>query len=189
MIETIDAVILAGGRSRRMGQNKALLPFGGAPSLACYQYIKLSKIFESCYIVAKKRDDIGCKANFLIERSDTHSVLGAIVFALEALKKPLFVLAVDMPLVDTVLIGTLYEKFTQTAQPVAAKDSSFLHPLCAIYPPSLLPTLKVLQEKQEERLTEAIKQCGFIYQECDESRLINLNYYHQYHDLLSHQNR
>ncbi len=40
------AVIFAGGKSVRMGENKALLPFCNHSSLAGYQYSRLSKIFN-----------------------------------------------------------------------------------------------------------------------------------------------
>ena len=47
------AVILAGGKSSRMQQDKALLPFGEVNSLAEFQYRRLSKIFSKVYISSK----------------------------------------------------------------------------------------------------------------------------------------
>ena len=47
------AVILAGGKSSRMKQDKALLPFGDTNSLAEFQYRRLSKIFSKVYISSK----------------------------------------------------------------------------------------------------------------------------------------
>jgi len=37
------AIIFAGGKSSRMGRDKALLPFGGYDTLTEYQYRRLSQ--------------------------------------------------------------------------------------------------------------------------------------------------
>ena len=47
------AVVFAGGKSSRMGHDKALLPFGGYDSLSQYQYEKLQKMFNTVYVSAK----------------------------------------------------------------------------------------------------------------------------------------
>ena len=52
MIDT-PLVIVAGGKSSRMGRDKALLPFGGYSSLAQFQYQKFLPIFEKVYISCK----------------------------------------------------------------------------------------------------------------------------------------
>ena len=43
-------VILAGGKSSRMGQDKTLLPFGGFKTLTHYEVAKFSKVFEEVYV-------------------------------------------------------------------------------------------------------------------------------------------
>ena len=58
MIKDIPLIIFAGGKSSRMGEDKALLPFGGYPTLTQFQYIKLRKNFQNIYISAKNLDSI-----------------------------------------------------------------------------------------------------------------------------------
>ena len=48
------AIIFAGGRSPRMGKDKALLPFGKQTTLTAYQYKKLKKVFRHVSISAKE---------------------------------------------------------------------------------------------------------------------------------------
>ena len=49
----LPCVIFAGGKSSRMGRDKALLPFGGEPTLAAYQFTRLSPLFPATYLSAK----------------------------------------------------------------------------------------------------------------------------------------
>ena len=46
----IPVVIIAGGKSSRMGRDKALLPFGNYETLVQFQYERLKKIFKDVYI-------------------------------------------------------------------------------------------------------------------------------------------
>ncbi|MCF6173461.1 MAG: NTP transferase domain-containing protein [Campylobacteraceae bacterium] len=50
----ICAVVLAGGKSSRMGRDKALLQFGWYDTLVEYQYRKLEAIFDKVYISSKE---------------------------------------------------------------------------------------------------------------------------------------
>ena len=50
-------VILAGGKSSRMGQDKTLLPFGGFETLTHYQASKFSKVFDEVFISSKNQID------------------------------------------------------------------------------------------------------------------------------------
>ncbi|MDP1784432.1 MAG: NTP transferase domain-containing protein, partial [Sulfuricurvum sp.] len=43
MLFDLPCILFAGGKSSRMGSDKSLLPFGGYPTLAQYQYERLSK--------------------------------------------------------------------------------------------------------------------------------------------------
>ena len=62
----MPAVLFAGGRSSRMGQDKALLPFAGFKTLSEYQYRRLSEIFEKVYI-SSKEDKFDFQADILFD--------------------------------------------------------------------------------------------------------------------------
>lgn len=49
----IPCVILCGGKSSRMGEDKALLPFASSNSLTQYQYDRLESYFKNIYISSK----------------------------------------------------------------------------------------------------------------------------------------
>jgi len=56
LIEDIACVILAGGKSSRMGEDKALLPFGYSPTLTQYQLKKFQDYFKDLYISTKDKN-------------------------------------------------------------------------------------------------------------------------------------
>ena len=62
MREVETAVIFAGGKSSRMGEDKALLPFSNYPTLTEFQHDKLSTLFDDVYISAKQNNfDFECR--------------------------------------------------------------------------------------------------------------------------------
>ena len=63
---SLCCVILAGGKSSRMGRDKALLPFRGFDSMTEYQIDKFKNHFKKIYISTKNRDKFHFKANFFI---------------------------------------------------------------------------------------------------------------------------
>ena len=184
MHKDIDALILAGGKSSRMGRDKALLPFKDGLPLLEYQCKKLDALFERLYIGVKEPIALDCEANILLDPSQRYSVLSAITYALRVSQKPLFVLAVDMPLVDKVLIEALIKEFKQNHIPVYAKDEAYIHPLCAIYTPELIAPFEETINKGQEKLTLLMKTLGFRGVESDQKRLQNINYPHEYEALL-----
>jgi len=69
---TIPAVIFAGGKSSRMGKDKASLPFGSYDTLAEYQYQRLKKIFSDIYI-GSKTDKFDFNAPLILDRYSVSS--------------------------------------------------------------------------------------------------------------------
>jgi molybdenum cofactor guanylyltransferase len=49
----ISCVILCGGKSSRMGEDKSLLPFSSSNSLTQYQYERLKPYFKNIYLSSK----------------------------------------------------------------------------------------------------------------------------------------
>ncbi|MCV6608584.1 MAG: NTP transferase domain-containing protein, partial [Campylobacterales bacterium] len=62
----IPCLILCGGKSSRMKENKALLPFGEEKTLMEYQYKKFQKIFSKVYLVVKKDNSVTFTKDLII---------------------------------------------------------------------------------------------------------------------------
>ena len=140
----IHAVILAGGRSSRMGRDKALLPFGGYATLAEYQYRRLNRIFPQVLLSAKE-DKFPFPAPLIPDTSDESSPMVALASILSTVKsEAVFILGVDLPFVDEAVIGKLLEAFAlhPEAEAVIPVSPGGPEPLCALYTRRLLPRIE-----------------------------------------------
>jgi len=175
------AIIFAGGKSSRMGEDKALLPFGGYSTLAEYQYQRLSKIFDMVYISAKSN-----KFNFEVDVIEDcykeSSPLVALVSIFEQLNiDEIFVLSVDAPFIDGDSMERLYTEALDFKDAIVAKSPYGVEPLCAIYKKSILLKAKELLANNNHRLQELLNCVDTQYIEFVDSEIfINLNYPNEY---------
>ncbi len=152
--------ILAGGKSRRMGKNKAFLSFGGE-TFAEHAISSLSTICENVKIVLNDSEQqsrfqkVLPEVSIIFDVFKNRGALGGIHTALTDCETEFAViLACDLPLVDSSVIEKLSEIAVNADEPVAAivpkqKDGR-LQPLCAIYRKSVcLAKLEELFEKNE----------------------------------------
>ena len=138
-------VVAAGGLSRRMGTNKALLV------RQCAKWIDLAhnKLNSICseVIISCGKDHPTYFDNYplLIDRYPNIGPIAALDSALhERLDCPIFLLAVDMPFVDGALLSAVVRNrntLKDATVPFTIEDSRW-HPLCAIYEPSCRKTVK-----------------------------------------------
>ncbi len=176
-----EAVLFAGGKSSRMGRDKALLPFANSDSLALYQYRRLQAIFDRVYI-STKSDKFDFEAELIYDRYETSSPLVGIVSMFERLScDELFVLSVDAPFVNQQVIERLYCEAETKSDIIVAHSPLGLEPLCAIYRRSLLPQAKELLLQNNHRLQSLLHlvRTQEVWFE-DEKLFTNLNHPEEY---------
>jgi len=131
MIENCTAVILAGGQSRRMGQDKASLNFEGQSLLARAEQ-RLKPLFSNIVVsVRSRRDDTLLPQVF--DGSDDHAPMLGIAAVLETIHTDwLCVVGVDMPFVVS---AVLQQMAAQRAghDAVLAEVEGHLQPMPAFY--------------------------------------------------------
>jgi molybdopterin-guanine dinucleotide biosynthesis protein A len=175
------AVIVAGGKSSRMQQDKALLPFASYNSLAEYQYQRLSKIFSKVYL-SSKVNKFDFDAEVIEDIYEESSPLVALVSVFEHLKvNECFFLSVDTPFVDEEVIRRLHAHAKEEVDVVVAHSNSGLEPLCAIYKRSSLFEAKRRVALNNHRLNAFVKSLIFQVVEIEEENtFMNLNYPEDY---------
>jgi len=102
------AVILAGGKSRRLGQDKAAVQVDGLPMLA--RMVALARRF--CPVVAVSGRDPSALApglTWFLDQESGIGPMGGIITALERYQKPCLVLSCDLPLLDESTVERLLE--------------------------------------------------------------------------------
>jgi molybdenum cofactor guanylyltransferase len=138
-----SAVILAGGRSRRMGQDKAWLLLDGKALLAHQVELARALGAEKVFISGRSNTDydaFGCAV--LRDRLPNAGPLSGLESALTAISTPLLlVLAVDMPRMTASPLQTLLACCTETRGAVP-RFGEHTEPLAAIYPKSALPMVR-----------------------------------------------
>lgn len=164
-----SAVILAGGKSKRMGQDKAWLSLGGKPLVA--RQIELVRNLGAAEIFISGRAEadyskLGCPV--LTDHFQDAGPLAGIEAALRASSTPLMlVLAVDLARMNPARLQMLLSSCTENCGAVPRLRAG-VEPLAAVYPRSALSLATQLLEGQSyaarrfaERCVE-LKLAGFV---------------------------
>ena len=179
----LPLVIIAGGKSSRMGSDKALLPFGGFKTLSEYQLHRLKPYFSSLHISTKNREKFDFEASFIEDSThfSEHSPLVALLSILEYFKTPVCVLSVDTPFVTPEIFEKLYENFEQSDDAIIATSPCSSHQLCALYAPSITEKIRALLEQNEHKIRLVLNQSHTKYIAFEQDApFLNLNYKHEY---------
>lgn len=144
-----SAVILAGGKSTRMGRDKAWLTLDGQPLLA--KQIAVVRKLKPVELFISGRSDtdyssLGCPV--LKDAFPDAGPLAGIAAGLEVATAPLvLVLAVDMPEVTSAVLRGLLEKCVSGVG-VVPRVNRRLEPLAAFYPKAAAPLAVDLLERR-----------------------------------------
>jgi len=185
MKKTTPAVIIAGGKSSRMGKDKALLPFGAYPTLSEFQYHKLSNLFQKVYISAKEHKfDFDCRVIEDIYKEN--SPLVGIISVFETLDaEEVFILSVDAPFVDKETIEKILDHNESTLDAIVAQSPSGIQPLCGLYKRSILSLAYTQFKKENHRLSDLLDLANTLYVQFSEDKpFINLNRPEEYQEAL-----
>jgi molybdenum cofactor guanylyltransferase len=169
----VAGVILAGGRSRRMGSNKALLPFGGRPLIAHALEI-LRPLFAEVLIVANEPLPYAALGvPVLADRVPDKGPLGGICTALASSRHPrAFCLACDMPLASPAIIARLCRLAPDCDVVVPHSDKGY-EPLHAVYRASCLPQLERMLSEDRLRVDELFRAVRVCRVEVEEFRSLD----------------
>lgn len=158
-METIDnrlfaggsAVILAGGKSSRMGSPKALLRFENDP-LILHLARKLNAIFPDLVIVAAPGQDLPAVPGKIVRDEVAYQgPVGGIFYGLRAsVGEFSFVTSCDVPFLSTELVAYLVSLIEDHDVVVPYWQDRF-QPLCAVYRASVIPVLEDQLERGELR--------------------------------------
>ena len=151
----LPLVIMAGGKSSRMGSDKALLPFGAFATLTEFQMNRLQPHFETLHVSCKSRAKFAFEASFIedISTYQQSSPLIALLSILEYLRTPVCVLSVDTPFVTPDVFQKLYHMMPhENSDAVIARSPFGSHPLCAIYAPSITPNIKQMLQNNDHKI-------------------------------------
>ena len=163
----LHGLVMAGGHSRRMGQDKALIVYHGIPQflwvaemlggLGIPAHISCREDQEE--IFGQERSSIGLE--MIPDRFGDIGPMGGILSAMEAIPNIAFlVVACDLPLLDPPTLQFLINQRNPTANITCLKNpqNSFPEPLVAIWEPSSLPLLRTSVAQANYRIRSLLNQ-------------------------------
>lgn len=148
----ISAAVLAGGRSLRMGRDKALLTLEpGGPTFLQRTLDTVRAVADDVMVIANDRPEYAkFGARLVPDHYPGGAALGAIATALEAARSPrCLVVPCDLPLLNAGLLTWLAE-FDDEADVVVPIVNGFVQPLHAIYRDTCLEPIR-LRLRLEQR--------------------------------------
>ena len=150
-IADATAVILTGGKSSRMGQPKALLPFDDEPLIA-HIIRRLGRIFAETVVVAAPDQELPPLPVALVHDQVAYQgPVSGIYHGLKAATKEVcFVTSCDAPFLNLTLISHLISQITDWDVVVPFWQERF-QPLHAVYRRSVAPLLHEQLERNELR--------------------------------------
>lgn len=153
------AILLAGGQSRRMGRDKALLPFG-SEALAERLYHRLEACCSQVVVVRDPARGFPVPGALLVpDRYLDRGPLEGIASGLEALEtERAVVVACDMPFVSPAVLTRLMA-YDPQAPVVMPRTERGLEPLLAVYARRTLSGLRAFLdagERRPQRLAEVL---------------------------------
>ncbi len=174
----IPCVILCGGKSSRMGEDKALLPFCNSQSLTQYQYDRLKPYFKNIYLSSKTNKFAFLKnksSDLILDKQEESSPIVALESIFKTINSSkIFIITVDTPLVKIDSIKQLIENSTNYDICIAKTER--IHNLCGVFDSSCKQTIDDMISKDIHKVGYLIKNMhtNYLLFE-DENEFINLN--------------
>jgi molybdopterin-guanine dinucleotide biosynthesis protein len=155
---TMGVGILAGGKSSRMGHDKAFLPYGNGTFLSRLLQ-EFSGFDEVLVSVAEDWDherlaeNVDCGSTCVFVVTDEKKDIGPLEGLRQILKHTnqeyVFVCAVDMPFVTKKLAEYISGYLSKDYDCYCIADEEHVHPLCGIYSRHMLPVVEAQIERGE----------------------------------------
>ncbi len=150
----ISAIILAGGKSRRMGQDKKLLQITDSGEMLWERTVSLVEPLANEILIIARPDEIRYTKHTVIQDIIPGlGPLGGIYTGLKNISTPLaLVLPIDMPLLDRQTLKKLLNSATASDKIIIAKHGQYIEPLVGLYPGAALPHIESMIRRKTYKL-------------------------------------
>jgi len=154
----VTGVLLAGGKSRRMGEDKRFLVLGEQTLLERGLAV-LCSIFQHVLVVIAQ-DSPPLHVDVRVVRDlipDCGSLGGLYTGLMQATTPCIFAVACDMPFLNRVVIAQFTNR-EAAADVVMAKLGGRLHPMHALYGKRCLPALEQMVQARQLKIQEVVSE-------------------------------
>ena len=182
-IQSTTGIILAGGQSRRMGQDKRRLRLWGAtaPTLLEHTCAVLAPLCTATLVVFADAEDAAAwhlsGVQSVWDATPDAGVPAALVAGLQAMATPhALVVAADLPLLNADLLTALRDDprpcdlLVPRALHTRTRNTWHAEPLHARYAQSCLPMLQAMVARGQRRITDLLAQVQMEWFEPEQTR-------------------
>lgn len=153
VIDNVSGLLIAGGKSRRMGQDKRFLRVGGLSVFDRTRTLLMGIFSETIVVLAEpipSLDVHGCQVAY--DAIPDAGSLGGLYTGLTVASQPkVFAVACDMPFLDAKVIRFM-ASFDETADVVVAELGGRFQPMHAVYSKRCAQFLKTMAERQDLKI-------------------------------------
>lgn len=180
MVTELAGIVLAGGKSRRFGKDKALYMFNNRTFFEHALY-NLKAVSDVTAVIgrANQRNE----ASLYLTDDEVYREKGPLAGLYTAMKEVkadwYLVIACDMPLVDQEILTEILLNRTDNHEAVIPVIHGKIHPLIALYRQTVLPEVESLLAKGNLKMMSLIEKIDAVYLDeshfKDSNRFANIN--------------
>lgn len=177
----IPCVILAGGKSSRLGQDKTQIDFAKQP-LSQWVFERLKTMFEKVYISTKQKEKFTFDAPFLVEQSPIYTPLAGMINAFQTLNaQEIIFVSVDCPFITRQSLANIANAESEIAYAQSPDQAHYLiskwqkcmlEPLIWAFESKAYSLHRIVESHQHQAIPASEKEC------------FNINTMQNYHDAL-----
>jgi len=171
----VTGVLLAGGKSRRMGEDKRHLVVGEQTLLERGLAVLQSTFREVLVVIAQDSPPLGVDARVVRDLVPDCGSLGGLYTGLMQATTPyIFVVACDMPFLNQPVIAQFTSR-TVIADIVMAKLDGRLHPMHALYSKRCVPALEEMIRARQLKIQEIVSELSLRVRYVTEADLLTID--------------
>jgi len=171
----VTGILLAGGKSRRMGEDKRHLVVGEQTLLERGLRVLQSIFCEVLVVIAQDSPPLSIDARVVRDLVPDCGSLGGLYTGLTQATTPyIFVVACDMPFLNQTVIAQFTNR-RATADIVIAKLDDRLHPMHALYSKRCLPALEQMIRARQLKIQEIVSQSSLRVRYITEADLLTID--------------
>jgi molybdopterin-guanine dinucleotide biosynthesis protein A len=171
----VTGVLLAGGKSLRMGQDKRYLIVGEQTILERGLGVLRSMFHEILVVIAQDSPPLKIDARVVRDLVPDCGSLGGIYTGLTQATTPyIFAVACDMPFLNQAVIAQFTDR-RNTADIVMARLAARLHPMHALYSKKCLPAMEQMIAAQQLKIQGLLSHSSLRVQYITEADLLSID--------------
>jgi molybdopterin-guanine dinucleotide biosynthesis protein A len=171
----VTGVLLAGGKSRRMGEDKRYLVVGEQTLLERGLSVLRAIFRDVLVVIAQDSPPLDVDVRVVRDLVPDCGSLGGLYTGLMLATTPYtFVVACDMPFLDPAVMAQFTNQIG-SADIVMAKLSSRLHPMHALYGKRCLPIIEQMIQARQFKIQEMVSQASLRVGYVTEADLLSID--------------